>query len=74
MDRLVPVVAIFVLMGGLTAVLVWYLKGNRDAWMARDHRRLTRRRLAMRKAIGWVAVVALLVAATAGAAYFAYAE
>ena len=70
MARLVPVIAIFLLMGGLTGVLVWYLHGNRQAWLARDHKKLTARRLAMRKAVGWVVVTLLLVAAAGGVAYF----
>lgn len=70
MDRFVPVIAIFLLMGGLTGVLVWYLHGNRQAWLARDHKLLTLRRIALRKAVGWVVVVVLLVAAVGGVAWF----
>jgi hypothetical protein len=74
MDRLVPVLAIALIMGGLTAGMVWWLYGNRQAWLARDHKRLSQRRLALRKAVGWAVVVLLLVAASVGVAYFSYSE
>ena len=68
-DRLAIVLGVLLVMGGVGAVAVWWVQGNRKLWEQRDIRGLMRRRRALWRSGGLVIGVVLLAVAVAGAAY-----
>jgi hypothetical protein len=69
MERALPVLLILLVMGGLTAAMVVWIRKNRALFDRRDYRRLQARREQLFRAIGWGVVGLLVFAAMAGTVY-----
>ncbi|MFK7931737.1 MAG: hypothetical protein AB8H79_26405 [Myxococcota bacterium] len=69
MDRIIAVVGIMLIMGGLGALGVWWVQGTKKAMKRRDPRILQARAMAFRRAVGGAVVCLLLVAAFVGVAW-----
>ena len=69
MERILPVLIILLVMGGLTAVMVSWIHENRKLFFRRDWRALNARRGQLFRMLAWLVVGLLIAGAIFGTLY-----